>query len=276
MSAKFRIKRPHRRGAAGQQYAIVVGLIAVVAIAAITSVGGGVSKLLSRTGNALTFAVNSSSTGSTGGTGGSGTPDCGIARVSCLAHLQAGCTASGAYSIDPDGAGAIAPANLACDQTTDGGGWTLFAKNGNTTRATFTGASTTGYNVSNLANTTANDASLPFASINLLFQNGNASMRYHYNGSAIAYYKRMTAPAGYDFASAFYTWSSANAGTVNTDFRIHSTVTDMNVDTLRWSTCNYDVTVAFPRDCGPSGTINNRWFTGTSAPGGWTLQAWVR
>ena len=58
-----------RRGAAGQQYAIVVGLVAVVAIAAITSVGGGVKALMTRTANVMNTAQNTAGVvgASTGG-----------------------------------------------------------------------------------------------------------------------------------------------------------------------------------------------------------------
>ena len=47
----------NQRGAAGQQYAIVVGLVAVVAIAAITAVGGGIKALFVSTGNRLSNAA---------------------------------------------------------------------------------------------------------------------------------------------------------------------------------------------------------------------------
>lgn len=57
-----------QRGAAGQQYAIVVGLIAVVAIAAIGSVGGSIRSLFVSTGNRLSNAASLD-----GGTGSAST-----------------------------------------------------------------------------------------------------------------------------------------------------------------------------------------------------------
>ena len=54
-----------RRGAAGQQYAIVVGLVGVVALLSVTTAGGAMKSLFSTTGNTLTTAANS--TGATSG-----------------------------------------------------------------------------------------------------------------------------------------------------------------------------------------------------------------
>ena len=44
---------------------------------------------------------------------------------SCAGLYNAGKTSSGVYTIDPDGSGAF---DVFCDQTTAGGGWTVFQK----------------------------------------------------------------------------------------------------------------------------------------------------
>lgn len=46
----------------------------------------------------------------------------------CVDVLAAGGTTSGAYWIDPDGAGPDEPWQASCDQETSGGGWTLIVR----------------------------------------------------------------------------------------------------------------------------------------------------
>ena len=59
-----------RRGAAGQQYAIIVGLIGVVAIAAIAQLGGSIRQLFGNAANTMQTVTNTG--GFTSGSGGAG------------------------------------------------------------------------------------------------------------------------------------------------------------------------------------------------------------
>ncbi len=80
-----------------------------------------------------TSTVNASATYSGGVSPGFASPtafaadtSCLPAGTSCVQLLQQGNTSDGVYSIDPDGvSGPMAPVNVYCDQTTDGGGWTV-------------------------------------------------------------------------------------------------------------------------------------------------------
>lgn len=62
-----------RRGAAGQQYAIVVGLIAVLALAGVVQVGSSVSSLLVKAGNSISAVGNNTASGGGGGSAAPGT-----------------------------------------------------------------------------------------------------------------------------------------------------------------------------------------------------------
>ena len=111
--------RQGRRAVSMTGYALMVGLIAVVALLAVGRVGTNVNSLFGNVSNRLGNAQNVTSSGS--GSGGGGTP------ASCKAIYDGGQTTIGNYTIDPDGAGPIAPYSAFCDMINAGGGWTLCA-----------------------------------------------------------------------------------------------------------------------------------------------------
>lgn len=152
-----------RRGAAGSQYALIIGLIGVVALLAITTTGTTVRDLLTRTSNAMGGAVNGATSGGGGaGSGTGGNADCNTVRASCAAHLAAGCTADGAYSVRPGSTTYTAY----CDMTSDEGGWTLVLKN-HTGRGLASGTSVQGSPDTCLNSTAANcSAKMDDTSIN--------------------------------------------------------------------------------------------------------------
>ena len=79
--AAMRSMMDRRRGAGGIEYAVMVGLIAVVVIVALARLGGGISSLFALSANRLDTAANSGGAVS-GGTGGSGQPNCSLAAQS--------------------------------------------------------------------------------------------------------------------------------------------------------------------------------------------------
>lgn len=132
-----------RRGAAGMQYAMVVGLIGVVVIVAIAAVGTNVKLLMTRTGNVLLDAGNGigatvtpSSTPSTpapppaieikiNGTGRSFTDN--TYATSCKGYFSppngyaySGATGDGVYTIRP----ATTAFDVTCSMSLSSGGWT--------------------------------------------------------------------------------------------------------------------------------------------------------
>lgn len=112
-----------RRGAAGQQYALVVGLIAVVGLFAVASVGSSISGLFGRTGNTLQNVVNGASAGTPTSDQQQSGPGNTPASDSCKSLYQGGATTDGLYSLQPSGA---ASASMHyCLMSAQGGGWTL-------------------------------------------------------------------------------------------------------------------------------------------------------
>lgn len=77
----MRSMRDKRRGAGGMEYAVMIGLVAVVVIVALTRLGGGISSLFAFSANRLDIAANSGGV-SSGGTETSTTPNCSLAAQS--------------------------------------------------------------------------------------------------------------------------------------------------------------------------------------------------
>ena len=133
------IRISRRRGAAGMQYAMVVGLIGVVVLVALSSLGGTLNVMLRRTGNVLQDTVNGTSPAVTGG-GTQQQTTIGIKlngngrsftdnsyATSCQGYLSPGPgysytgeTGNAVYTIKP-GATAF---DVTCNMTQSGGGWT--------------------------------------------------------------------------------------------------------------------------------------------------------
>ena len=125
---KIHSLRLNRRGASVMTTALLVGLIAIVAIAALSRLGGNVSILFARTGNTL-ITVNNMAGATTGavngGSGSGGSGPTGGPFNSCKAMKDANATMTGIAQQTITIAGT--PRQIICDMSTYGGGWTLIA-----------------------------------------------------------------------------------------------------------------------------------------------------
>ena len=74
------------------------------------------------------------------------------------------------------------------------------------------------------------------------------------------WYVRLTDTIGVDMWDIFNKNWLETKNKLNEDFRLYSSMHDMNKDENRWSYCNYAKNVGFPRDCGPHGRVNWNWY----------------
>ncbi|MFM7203067.1 MAG: fibrinogen-like YCDxxxxGGGW domain-containing protein, partial [Myxococcota bacterium] len=133
-----------------------------------------------------------------------GTTDEGLYATSCKDQLtRVPSSASGLYTIDPDGAStSIAAYQVYCDMTSDGGGWTLVIK-ANGSASTFTYDSAYWTNIT-LLNTTSpgydtNEAKLSsfnnvaLTEIRVVMRDGGVDRALRFSRSATSLYAAMTA-----------------------------------------------------------------------------------
>lgn len=73
------------------------------------------------------------------------------------------------------------------------------------------------------------------------------------------YYVRKTSIDTFDaYTYMMLDWKSAQ-NTIHVDFDIFSTFEDATALTNPWNFCNFDDGTGFPRDCGPTGAVEDVW-----------------
>ncbi|GAB5389600.1 MAG: hypothetical protein Alpg2KO_25680 [Alphaproteobacteria bacterium] len=183
-------KQQDKRGASLTGYGLIVGLIAITALAATQNIGSSTNQLFETVGGEMEGVITSSGASSSSATSSpEATPvaDCGIARQSCQSHLEAGCTADGPYTVDPDGGSASNAHTLMCDMTADDGGWTLVFKENSADDLLNNTTGAQGNTASCLSNLTDNcDAKLSDSDINLLIGSSGDSIAYRVDSPDIA------------------------------------------------------------------------------------------
>ena len=97
--------------------------------------------------------------------------------------------------------------------------------------------------------------------LNGLFQQYcTGNVKYVINGKTYNYYKRLTYKSVFDFYNNFVnTWSNQN-NTLNHDFKMYSTYSDLLADINGWQYCDYNMPgIGYPANCGKSGYVPNLW-----------------
>ena len=187
---------------------------------------------------------------------------CNEYRTGKAGYAYVGATGDGIYRIDVDGAGALAPADVVCDMTTDGGGWTVFQRRANgsvdfyRTYAEYANGfgTTTEYWLGNnrLAVLTAN-------SVNM-----RIDMQRYTGETAYALYtgfKVNSASDGYRLASS--SWVGGTAGdSLTGHVGMRFTTKDVDQDTAEFGNCAQTFTGAWWYTACHSSNLNGRYLNG--------------
>lgn len=184
-----------KRGASAIGYGLLIGLISVIGLGAITSVGSETDKLFGNVGTTLDDVVENNVS--------SPSPSPIAAQASCAAHYLNGQTLSGNYPISLPGAGTV---NLYCDMAD--GGWTLVMRgyggdNGSWVSAT--GAVGTAHGA-----TPTMTASYKLSDSDINAVRNNGIYRIAYNGNAAGF--TTTPPTVYVSSSCTYDHSGSSTG----------------------------------------------------------------